>query len=70
MPRAAVRAAARALAAKERLFGSRPPLTSEVLRLAPLFQWFSSAKAESELGWRPGKVDDGIAAAVRELTAT
>lgn len=65
--RSVVRAAERALAMKERLFGSKPPLTSEILRLAPRFLWFSSKKAADELGWRPGSVDAGIAAAWREL---
>ena len=69
LPPLLVRTAARALACKERLFGSRPPLTSEVLRLAPKFQWFSSEKAERELGWRAGSVDAGIDAALRELHA-
>ena len=62
-----VGAAARALRLKERFFGSRPPMTSEVLQLAGRFLWYSSAKAERELGWRPGPVDAGIAAAWREL---
>ncbi len=62
-------AAARVLQWKERLFGSRPPLTSEILRLAARFQWFSSDKAARELGWRAGSVDAGIAAAWRELQA-
>ena len=67
VPAALVRLAAAALAAKERLFGSRPPLTSEVLRLAPRFLWYASDKAERELGWRAGAVDAGIEAAWREL---
>jgi dihydroflavonol-4-reductase len=67
VPRRMVEAAARALAYKERLFGSRPPLTSEILRLAGRFQWFTSQKAEREFGWRAGTVDAGIAAAWREL---
>jgi dihydroflavonol-4-reductase len=70
LPPLVVRASARALAWKERLFGSRPPLTSEVLALAPRFLWFSSEKAARELGWRAGSVDAGIAAALRELRAS
>ena len=65
--RSLVSAAARTLAAKERLFGSRPPVTSEILRLSQRFLWFSSAKAERELGWRPGSVDPGIEAAWRGM---
>ncbi|MBL9076308.1 MAG: NAD-dependent epimerase/dehydratase family protein [Planctomycetes bacterium] len=66
-PAFAVRAAAAALALKERLAGSRPPLTSEILRLAPRFLWCTSDKAARELGWRAGPVDAGIEAAWREL---
>ena len=62
-PAFAVRALAAALRAKERLFGSQPPLTSEVLALAPRFLWYSSRKARTELGYAPGPVDDGIRAA-------
>jgi dihydroflavonol-4-reductase len=64
-PAAAVRALAAALRWKERAFGSRPPLTSEVLALAPRFLWYSSRKARGELGYAPGSVDDGIRAAWR-----
>jgi len=70
VPAFAVRLAASAVALKERLVGGRGPLTSEILRLAPRFLWFSSAKAARELGWRPGPVDAGIAAACDELRAT
>ena len=37
------------------------------VQLAGRFLWYSSAKAERELGWRPGPVDAGIAAAWRDL---
>ncbi len=69
-PAGLVRLAAATLAAKERLFGSRPPLTSQILRLAPRFLWCTSDKAERELGWRAGSVDRGIAAAWDELRTT
>jgi dihydroflavonol-4-reductase len=62
-PRPLLRLAAAALEGKERLFGSRPPMTSEILRLSSVFLWFTSQKAERELGWRAGSVDDGIRAA-------
>ena len=52
---------------KERWFGSKPPLTAQVLDLSRRFQWCSSKKAERELGWRAGSVDAGIEAAWREL---
>ncbi len=67
IPATLTKLAARLLAGKERLFGSRPPLTSEILRLAPRYLWYSSAKAERELGWRAGPVDAGIEAAARDL---
>ncbi len=67
LPRQAVLAAAAALGCKERLFGSRPPLTRDVLALAGRFVWCSSAKAERELGYRTEPVDGGIAAALAEL---
>ena len=66
-PRRLVAAAARALRWKERLLGSKSPVTSEILLLAGRFLWFSSAKAERELGWRAASVDVGIEAAWREL---
>ncbi len=68
-PRPLVRAAAFALRCKERLVGSRVPVTSEILALAARWLWFSSAKAERELAWRAGSVDAGIAAAFAELQA-
>lgn len=67
MPPWLVRLAATVLGAKERMFGSRPPLTSDILRLAPRFLWYSSAKAERELDWRAGPVDAGIVAAAETL---
>jgi dihydroflavonol-4-reductase len=62
-PRWVVRAMATLLRLKERSTGSRPPLTSEVLALAPRFLWYTSRKAMDELGYRPGPVDGGIRAA-------
>jgi dihydroflavonol-4-reductase len=69
LPRSVVLAGARALAWKERMFGSRPPMTSEVLPLAGRFLWYSSDKAARELDWRAGPVDAGIDAAWREIQA-
>lgn len=68
-PRWLVRGAARALRAIEAVRGSRSPLTSDVLALAPRFLWCSSEKARRELGYEPQSVDPGIAAAVDELRA-
>lgn len=67
VPPFALRLAAELLRAKERWFGSTPPVTSEILQLAGRYQWFASDKAQHELGWQAGSVDRGIAAAWREL---
>ncbi len=67
VPAFLLRIAASLLHGKERWFGSKPPLTSEVLQLAGRFQWFCSDKAKHELGWQAGSVDRGIEAAWREL---
>jgi dihydroflavonol-4-reductase len=67
LPQPLLRATARALALKERTFGSKPPMTSQILTLAGCFQWFSSEKAARELDWRAGPVDDGIRAAWADL---
>jgi len=66
-PRSLLAAAARLLRLKEQLLGSNPPFTSEVLRLATLYMWYSSDKADQELDWRAGSVDAGIEAAWRDL---
>ncbi|MCR9244971.1 MAG: NAD-dependent epimerase/dehydratase family protein [bacterium] len=66
-PRWLTRLAARVVALKERVTGSKLPLTSQILRLAPRYLWYSSAKAERELGWRAGSVDPGIVAAAGDL---
>lgn len=63
------RATAAAAAVRERLTGRCGTLTSELLRLTPKFLWFRSTKAEQELGYRPGSVTPGIAAAWQELAA-
>ena len=62
-PRWVVRALAQLLRGKERMFGSKPPLTYEILALGSRYLWFSSRKAADELDYRPGTVDAGIAAA-------
>lgn len=68
-PRSLLRVAARALRMKERLLGSKSPITSEIVQLAGLHMWYSSAKADRELDWRAGSVDVGMAAAWREIEA-
>ena len=67
IPRALVIASAHALRLKERLFGSKPPVTSQVMRLAARYMWYSSAKADRELDWRAGSVDAGIASAWTQI---
>ncbi|MFK7739934.1 MAG: NAD-dependent epimerase/dehydratase family protein [Planctomycetota bacterium] len=66
-PRLALGFLARALRCKERVFGSKHPLTSEILQLATRHLWYSSDKAERDLDWRAGPVDPGIAAAFADL---
>jgi dihydroflavonol-4-reductase len=48
----------------------RPPLTAQILRLAPRYTWFSSAKAERELGYQHGPVLDAVRSTYRWLAAT
>ena len=59
--------AARALRLRERLFGSRAPITSQILQISARYMWFSSEKAARELDWRAGPVTPGIEAAWAEL---
>jgi len=66
-PRWLLRASARALRLKERVFGSRPPVTSEIVQVAARYMWYSSAKADRELDWRAGPVDPGIRAAWAQI---
>jgi len=69
-PRALLQAATHLLRLKERVLGSRAPITSEILRMATLYMWYSSDKADRELDWRAGSVDAGIESAWRQLRAT
>ena len=62
-PRWLVSAITQVLRVKERLFGSKPPLTAEILALSSRYLWFSSQKAEDEIGYQRESVDAGIAAA-------
>lgn len=66
-PRGLLRAGAHALRLKERLLGSRPPVTSQVMDLAARYMWYSSAKADRELDWRAGAVDPGIRSAWEQI---
>lgn len=69
-PRWLLHLATRWLHWRERHFGSRPPLTSQIVQLASRFSWVSSEKAARELDWRAGSVDAGIAAAFADLRTT
>lgn len=69
-PRWALVLLSRLLRLKERLFGSKPPITSEIVRIAAMYMWYSSDKADRELDWRAGTVDRGIAAAWQEIQAS
>jgi dihydroflavonol-4-reductase len=70
LPPAAGRALAAAASAWERLRPLRPPVTAQILRLAPRFMWYSSAKAERELGYRAGPVDAAVRAAYEWMAAS
>ena len=38
----------------------QPPLTAQMLRLLPVYHWFSSARAERELGYRARPIDGAL----------
>jgi dihydroflavonol-4-reductase len=46
------------------LTGRAPRAPLEAVRMAGKKAWFSSAKAERELGWRPGPVEPALARAI------
>lgn len=64
LPRAAVYPVALAAEAWGRLSGREPIATLDGLRMARWKMWFSSAKAEAELGYRHRPADEALAAAV------
>jgi dihydroflavonol-4-reductase len=47
----------------ERVRPLPPPLTAQILRMTPLWFWYSSAKAERELGYRARGIDAALASA-------
>lgn len=51
----------------ERVVPLRPPLTAEILRMATRYFWFSSAKAQRELGYTSAPVIDAVRATYRWL---
>jgi len=58
-----VRGLAAAARVAEAFVPLRPPITAQVLRMCSLFFWFSSAKAEAELGYKAGPIRNAIRSA-------
>jgi dihydroflavonol-4-reductase len=52
-----------------KLRGKEPRATVEAVRMGKKMMWASSAKAETELGWRVVPVDDALRSAVEWFTA-
>lgn len=69
LPQPVARALAVGAGLVERVVALRPPLTAQILRMAPRYFWFSSAKAERELGYQPRPVLEAVRAAYRWLEA-
>lgn len=69
LPAWAARAVGAAARAVERVRPLRPPLTAQILSLAPMFFWYSSAKAARELGYTHAPVTGAVRAALAELPA-
>lgn len=65
LPRPLVEMLAAGAGVLERFVDLRPPLTAQVLRMASAYFWFSSSKAERELGYRSGPVLAAVEAAYR-----
>lgn len=65
LPAAVARLLAAGAGLVEVLVELQPPLTAQILRMTPRFFWFTSAKAEHELGYRSGSVLDAVRAAYR-----
>ncbi len=61
LPAALLRLAAAGFEARSRLTGSEPRLTSDNAKIAPLLMWYSSAKAERELGFTSRPLDETLA---------
>lgn len=60
LPKWLATAVAAAATALETLRPMRPPVTAQILRLSTRFMWYSSRKAEQELGYTAGPVEDAI----------
>jgi dihydroflavonol-4-reductase len=69
LPRVLARALAGAANMVERVVPLRPPLTAEILRMATRYFWFSSAKAQRELGYTSAPVGAAIRATYTWLAA-
>jgi dihydroflavonol-4-reductase len=63
LPGFVARGMAAAATALEWVRPLRPPLTAQILRLAPRYMWFSSRKAEEELGYAAYPVEIAIKSA-------
>lgn len=69
LPASCVKAMAAVAGVIELVRPLRPPMTAQMLRMAPRFFWFSSAKAERELGYVARPVRDALRATYRWLGA-
>jgi len=69
LPRPLLRALAAGAAVAERLVPLRPPLTAQILRMASVYFWYSSAKAERELDYQARPVAAAVRAAYDWLDA-
>jgi dihydroflavonol-4-reductase len=67
LPSGVARAVGAAARAYERFRPLRPPLTAQILSLAPMFFWYSSAKAERELGYTHAPVAGAVRAALAAI---
>ena len=67
IPAAVLRAAAFACDVRARFDGREPLLTRDAALVAPLFTWFSHAKAERELGFSPRPLDATLERTARAL---
>jgi dihydroflavonol-4-reductase len=61
LPAALLRAAAFAFETRSRFTGEEPRLTADNAKIAPLLMWYSSAKAERELGFTHRPLDETLA---------
>ncbi len=70
LPRSLAKVLAMGAGVAEWFVPLKPPLTAQILRLAPRYMWFSNAKAERELDYRAGPVIEAVRATYRWLAAS